>query len=918
MLPKFLRWPSRGARAVKRNAISRRSLALEHLEDRYLLSVVPSPILPDSVITTVAGSDVAGYSGNAGQATAAELNYPRGVAVNAGGNLYIADFNNNCIREVNAASGVITTVAGTTTAGYTGDGGQATAAELHDPTAVAVDARGDLYIADTVNQVIREVNVATGVITTVAGNGIAGYGGDNGPASAAELTTPTGIALDANGDLFIADVGNNRIREVNLSTHIITTVAGDGTAGFSGDAGPATGAELNSPSGIAVDTAGDLFIADFYNHRVREVSAATGLITTVAGSGTAGYSGDGGSATAADLDNPWNVAVDDCGNFYIADYGENAIREVNFTSDVITSVTGGEGAAGYAGDGGPVTAASMSAPASIALDAAGDLFVADAGNSVIREIAVGAPSFALSGPTAGTFSAGVSVTIQWTAGYVQAGHVTKISLGYDSDATAFDANQHWIEIDQISAANGAGSYTWNTTGLAGGTYYLSGYIYDFAISKAVSTSLSTPIVIRDYFALSGPTSGLYAAGQNVAIDWTAGGAAAGRTTTVSLAYATTATPAFHAQHWIEIGGVTATDGTGTYNWNTTGLAAGTYYVSGYMYDSVTKQALFSYLGTPITVANFVLSGPTYEAIATGQSITIPWMAANVVATDTTEISLAYSTSPKPAFHAEHWIEINGATAANGAGSYTWNTAGVAAGTYYLSGYMYDFAKKQAIFSYPDTPITVGNFAIANPSLGTFIAGQSVTIQWAADVVAGHVTKISLGYDTDTTAFDANEHWIEVDQITAANGTGPYTWSTAGLTAGTYYLSGYMYDVTTGKALYCELSAPITVVDFGLINPSAQTVAAGQSVTVQWTATNVDLAGPTKISLGYDPDTTAFDANQQWIEINQVVAGSGAGSYTWNTTGLTGGTYYLSGYMYDFSTDQAVFSSVSTPIVVTPV
>ena len=336
-------------------------------------------------IITVAGNGTAGYSGDNGPATAAELNHPDGVAVDAAGDLFIADADNNVIREVVKATGDIITVAGNGTAGYSGDNGPATAAELNYPNGVAVDAAGDLFIADTGNNVIREVVKATGDIITVAGNGTAGYSGDNGPATAAELNYPTGVAVDAAGDLFIADTGNNVIREVVKATGDIITVAGNGTAGYSGDNGPATAAELNCPDGVAVDAAGDLFIADTDNSVIREVVKATGDIITVAGNGTAGYSGDNGPATAAELDDPDGVAVDAAGDLFIADSDNNVIREVvKATGDIIT--VAGNGTAGYSGDNGPATAAELNHPDGVAVDAAGDLFIADTGNNVIREV----------------------------------------------------------------------------------------------------------------------------------------------------------------------------------------------------------------------------------------------------------------------------------------------------------------------------------------------------------------------------------------------------------------------------------------------------------------------------------------------------------------------------------------------------
>jgi hypothetical protein len=279
-------------------------------------------------IITIAGNGTAGYSGDNGPATAAELHGPDGVTFDSAGDLFIADSGNNVVREVVKATGDIITVAGDGTAGYNGDNGPATAAELNFPRTVAVDSAGDLFIADTDNNRIREVIRSTGVIITVAGNGTAGYNGDNGPASVAELNHPFFVALDPAGDLLIADTDNNRIREVIRSTGVIFTVAGNGSASYSGDGGPATVAGLGDPHGVAFDSAGNLFIVEQSYNVVREVVKATGDIITVAGDGTAGYSGDNGPATAAELDNPYRVAVDSAGDLFIADGSNNVIREV--------------------------------------------------------------------------------------------------------------------------------------------------------------------------------------------------------------------------------------------------------------------------------------------------------------------------------------------------------------------------------------------------------------------------------------------------------------------------------------------------------------------------------------------------------------------------------------------------------------
>ena len=277
-------------------------------------------------IETVAGNGTPGFSGDGGAATATQLNGPSGVAVDGAGNLYIADASNRRIRKVDAA-GVITRVAGNGTPGFSGDGGPAVAAQLSFPSGVAVDGAGNLYIADSVSNSIRKVDAA-GVITTVAGDGTRGYGGDGGAATAAQLKLPSGVAVDGAGNLYIADASNRRIRKVDAAG-VITTVAGDGVLGNSGDGGPASAARLYGPTGVALDGAGNLYIADWGNDSIRKVDYSTGVITTVAGTGINGYSGDGGLPTEAQLNRPQHVALDGAGNLYIADRFNNRIRRVS-------------------------------------------------------------------------------------------------------------------------------------------------------------------------------------------------------------------------------------------------------------------------------------------------------------------------------------------------------------------------------------------------------------------------------------------------------------------------------------------------------------------------------------------------------------------------------------------------------------
>jgi uncharacterized protein (TIGR03437 family) len=358
-----------------------------------VLALTALPLIAQQtyVITTVAGNGTLGYSGDGGPATSAEFDNPQSVAVDSGGNLFIGDIWNNRIRKVTPA-GTISTVAGNGTLGYSGDGGPATSAELQYPQSVAVDSGGNLFIADLYNYRIRKVTPA-GTISTVAGNGTAGFSGDGGPATSAALSFPKSVAVDGAGNLFVADQFNNRVRKVTPAG-TISTVAGNGTAGFSGDGGPAISAELNNPTGVAVDGAGNLFIADYYNNRVRKVTPA-GIISSVAGSGTAGFSGDGGPATSAELYDPLGVAVDGTGNLFIADFWNSRIREVTLAGTI--STVAGNGTAGFSGDGGPATSAELRYPSDVAVDGAGNLFIADENNNRIRKLTPPGPTIGAGG-----------------------------------------------------------------------------------------------------------------------------------------------------------------------------------------------------------------------------------------------------------------------------------------------------------------------------------------------------------------------------------------------------------------------------------------------------------------------------------------------------------------------------------------
>jgi sugar lactone lactonase YvrE len=340
---------------------------------------IPFATLNAQPITTVVGTGIGGSIGEGTAATGANLFSSNGLALDANGNLYIADSGNHRVRKV-GLDGIISTVAGNGTAGFSGDGAAAKNAQLNYPVNLAFTASGDLLIADYGNHRIRRV-AADGVISTIAGTGTEGSAGDGAAATAAQLNNPIGLAVGADGSVFIGDAQNHRVRKIGTGG-IISTVAGNGTAGFAGDGAAATSAQLNFPGALAIDAAGNLFIADYANNRVRKL-ATDGVITTYAGTGTAGFTGDAGVATAAQLSGPFALAIGGNGSLLIADQNNGRIRRVG-ADGVIKTVAGG---AATTGDINDALRAFLSAPSGIVRNAAGQYWISDRGNHIVRKVA---------------------------------------------------------------------------------------------------------------------------------------------------------------------------------------------------------------------------------------------------------------------------------------------------------------------------------------------------------------------------------------------------------------------------------------------------------------------------------------------------------------------------------------------------
>jgi Bacterial Ig-like domain (group 3)/NHL repeat len=357
-------------------------------------------IIPGRAVATTAGTGAMGFAGDGSMALAGKLANPSAVAYDANGNLYVADAQNHVVRRV-STTGTISTIAGTGIEGYGGDGAAATAALLDTPSGIAVDRNGNVYIADSHNQRIRKVSA--GMITTIAGTGTPGFAGDGAAATSAQLWLPVAVAVDSNGNVYIADSNNQRVRMV--IGNIIQTIAGNGEEWYAGDGGTALSAALDTPTGVAVDSSGNVYVADRHNHRVRMIAASSGAISTVAGSGAAsfsgGFSGDGAAATAATLAKPSGVSVDVTGNIYIADTGNQRIRQVGGGqvttggSSIATII--GSGQQGYGTDGTTSATVNLNAPKAVAPDAAGNLAISDTLNQRVRTAALPTLVFAISG-----------------------------------------------------------------------------------------------------------------------------------------------------------------------------------------------------------------------------------------------------------------------------------------------------------------------------------------------------------------------------------------------------------------------------------------------------------------------------------------------------------------------------------------
>ncbi|HEY6414536.1 MAG TPA: Ig-like domain repeat protein [Edaphobacter sp.] len=448
-------------------------------------------------------------------ATTIPLILPSAIVFDPQGNLYLAETANHVIRKVDT-TGSIAIVAGTGTQGFSGDSGTATSAQLDSPQGLVIDAANNLYIADTHNHRIRKLNLTTGTITTIAGSSTPGFDGDTGPATSGHLNLPTALALDPAGNLYIADTQNHRVREVD-TTGIITTIAGNGTQGFSGDSGPSTTASIDSPTGLAADST-NLYLADTHNHRIRKIDLTTGIITTVAGTGSPSYNGDGSTATTANLALPRGLTLDANGNLYLADTANHRIRRIDATTGIITTIAG-QGTQTFAGDNNPATTASLDTPRATTTSPTGFITLADTANQRIRQISSDATihtiaglgattpgALTLSAPSVVTYGTG-KLTATLTTTTQATGNITFLDT-FAPLATATSSTLSTVTLGIVAITANAATFT--TTTLPAGHHSITAtYPGDLTHASAQSPTLSLTISPRPITAAITPSTLLY-------------------------------------------------------------------------------------------------------------------------------------------------------------------------------------------------------------------------------------------------------------------------------------------------------------------------------------------------------------------------------------------------------------------------
>jgi large repetitive protein len=818
------------------------------------------------LIQTYAGNGTAGFSGDGGPATSASFANPFGLALDASGNLYIAAAGNGRVQAVNAASGVITTFAG---GGTGGAGGPATSAELTGPCGVAVDSLGDLYLSDTCTSasagggggtgggvgsgLIWRVDAVSGIITTVAGGGPSL--GDGGPATSAALNLPGGLAIDASNDIFVADYGNQRIRRIDGTTGIITTVAGNGTAAFAGDGGLATAASLNYPVGVAVDPAGNLYIADSYNNRIRRVDAVTGIITTVVGTGSPNFNGDGIAAIGANLTSPFDVILNASGNLVIADTADYRVRMVDRTSGLIWTLAGNGSApsGSYIGNGSQATEASLASPAGLAISPSGPLYISELQGNRVREVSLPSPYTS----TAVTISAsgskvpvGTPVTLTATLSAIN---------GLAANATGgigfFDGTT--TQLAFVPVTNGSASFT--TSSLSQGTHainvvYTGDSAFAYAIAPPFTLTIAAPQATVALAASPNPAT----ANQPV-------------TLTATLTPSTATGTVTFLNGSTSLGTAMATNGVATLSGVT--LPAGSYsltaqYGGGNGFPAATSGAI----SLTVKATSSVVVTSSANPSSTKQSVT--FTATVTPATATGSVQFLDGTTT-----------LGSATLASGSASFT--PASLSQGTH---------------------SITVSYSGDANDTSATSTvltqtvqAASTITVTSSANpaVVGAAVTFTATVTPTSATG---NVQFLDGTTVlgTVALASGVASFTTSSLSPGSHSITAsYAGDANDTSATSAVLAQTVQAASTVTVISSANPAVVGAAVTFTATVAPSSATGNVKFLDG----TTV---------LGTVALASGVASFS--TSSLTQGSHSITASYAGDANDTSATSTVLTQTV----
>jgi predicted secreted protein len=755
-------------------------------------------------ITTYAGNSSGSYPGNGGPATSALIYNPSGLAVDGSGNLYLAASGGNLIQQVNAATGIITTVAG---GGTGGDGGLATAAQLDAPCDVKLDSAGDIYLSETCVVAyqgsggnggggsgnggiarIRRVDAVTGIITTIAGNPTSGTGfaGDGGPAASALLNLPIGLAIDSAGDIFIADSGNNRVRRIDGTSGIITTVAGNGIATFAGDGGPATSASLNSPSGIAVDGSGNLYIADTANNCIRRVDAVTGNISTVAGTSLAGFNGDGIAATSATLNKPVSVILNPSGNLVVTDLGNNRVRTIDNSGLIWTLAGDGISTGTPIGDNGPASMAVLDDPEGVALLPSGPLFISELLGNRVRQDALPGSLAAVAvtvSSTGTTFAPSAPVTLTATLAATNA-----MPFNATGGVYFFDSG-YWL--GEGTVANGSASFT--TSLVALGTHNISA-VYPGDSNFAGSYSPIFALTIANATTVS------LAASPNPA----AANQAVTLTAFVSPSSATGMVTFFNGS--ASLGGATLSGGTATLS--SAGFAAGAYSLTAqYSGDGTHTAATSSVATLTVKSTSSVTVTSSANPSPSGQSVTFTATVSPAAATGSVQF-LDGST-------------VLGSVTLNGS-SAVFSTSSLAAGTHTIS----------AVYSGDSNYLTSTSSTIAQ-SIQTASSITLLSLQNPSPVGQPATFVATVTPPTATGSVQFLDGTTVLGTVTLSGGSA--TLATSSLTQGTHSITAvYSGDANDTASTSTVLSQGVKLITGLGVTLNPNPAAVSQTVTITGT------------------------------------------------------------------------------------